>query len=357
MASMNGRRRQRRPYEDDYVNVPPIRVDEVSATGGFDADDISGCRDWMTCGAGGMQAVSSMPIATIATSGAGVPTASRTSELTISFEGEIYVFPAVTPEKVQAVLWLLGGRDVQNSIPSSGFLLKQSSKNIDDGSSQPNVSRRITSLVKFGEKRKERCFDKKIQYACRKEVELRMTRRNGKFASLKDPGKTVENWESSDCTSHGEHISHRCEHCGASEKSTPAMRRGPAGPRTLCNACGLMWANKGTLRDLTKGGRNACFDQSDLESSEEANAMFMESGCPSLKPTEQVFLETAEGLPDYSRVGLGNLSINLDEQETLDELANASGTEFEIPDDQIWLSSNSDCVDGWRSILCPNMMP
>lgn len=22
------------------------------------------------------------------------------------------------------------------------------------------------------------------------------------------------------------------------------MRRGPAGPRTLCNACGLKWANK-----------------------------------------------------------------------------------------------------------------
>lgn len=32
-------------------------------------------------------------------------------------------------------------------------------------------------------------------------------------------------------------------------------------------------------------------------------------------------------------------------QETLDELANASGTEFEIPanfDEQVWLSSNSD---------------
>ena len=37
---------------------------------------------------------------------------------------------------------------------------------------------------------------------------------------------------------------HRCQHCGVSEKLTPAMRRGPAGPRTLCNACGLMWANK-----------------------------------------------------------------------------------------------------------------
>lgn len=36
----------------------------------------------------------------------------------------------------------------------------------------------------------------------------------------------------------------RCQHCGISENNTPAMRRGPAGPRTLCNACGLMWANK-----------------------------------------------------------------------------------------------------------------
>lgn len=35
-----------------------------------------------------------------------------------------------------------------------------------------------------------------------------------------------------------------CRHCGVSEKSTPMMRRGPEGPRTLCNACGLMWANK-----------------------------------------------------------------------------------------------------------------
>ena len=36
----------------------------------------------------------------------------------------------------------------------------------------------------------------------------------------------------------------RCQHCGVGENNTPAMRRGPAGPRTLCNACGLMWANK-----------------------------------------------------------------------------------------------------------------
>ena len=30
----------------------------------------------------------------------GVVVASRTSELTLAFEGEVYVFPAVTPEKV-----------------------------------------------------------------------------------------------------------------------------------------------------------------------------------------------------------------------------------------------------------------
>lgn len=35
-----------------------------------------------------------------------------------------------------------------------------------------------------------------------------------------------------------------CRHCGINEKCTPMMRRGPDGPRTLCNACGLMWANK-----------------------------------------------------------------------------------------------------------------
>ena len=36
----------------------------------------------------------------------------------------------------------------------------------------------------------------------------------------------------------------RCTHCGISSKSTPMMRRGPSGPRSLCNACGLFWANR-----------------------------------------------------------------------------------------------------------------
>ncbi|KAH7683678.1 zinc finger SWIM domain-containing protein 3 [Dioscorea alata] len=41
----------------------------------------------------------------------------------------------------------------------------------------------------------------------------------------------------------------RCLRCGISAKSTPHMRRGPEGPRTLCNACGIAWT-KGKLRKV-----------------------------------------------------------------------------------------------------------
>ncbi|KAF3326521.1 protein FAR1-RELATED SEQUENCE 5-like isoform X2 [Carex littledalei] len=39
----------------------------------------------------------------------------------------------------------------------------------------------------------------------------------------------------------------RCLRCGISANATPHMRRGPEGPRTLCNACGIAWA-KGKMR-------------------------------------------------------------------------------------------------------------
>ncbi|XP_020552859.1 GATA transcription factor 19-like isoform X2 [Sesamum indicum] len=230
---------------------------------------------------------------------------SRTSELTISFEGEVYVFPAVTPEKVQAVLLLLGDQETPNSITSPEFLLQLNDKAVDDVSSRPTDSRRIASLERFREKRKERCFEKKIRYTCRKEVAQRMHRKNGQFASVKDLCKaSADNWVSGNITPHPEPLSvlRRCQHCGVSETSTPAMRRGPAGPRTLCNACGLMWANKGTLRDLSKGGRHI-LDHNEAETLE-------------IKPP------AAE--PD-------NLYHNHDEEETLEELTNASGSEFEIP--------------------------
>lgn len=306
--------------------------------------------------------------------------ASRTSELTVAFEGEVYVFPAVTPEKVQAVLLLLGGCDIPNSVPSSQFLLQPNSRGIGDTSRGSKLSRRIASLVRFREKRKERCFEKKIRYTCRKEVAHRMHRKNGQFASLKDSYKVAaENCDSSDGTTCPAPILRRCQHCGISENSTPAMRRGPAGPRSLCNACGLMWANKGTLRDLTKAGRPIPFDQSEPETPADIKPLRMEpensyanpdeQGClddtkpvpmdpgnPSVRSDEQSkkhlmqnLLETAEAVTDHLSI---QLPVDLDEQETLDELANASGTEFEIPenfDEQVDIDVSNMETDWPRS--------
>ncbi|KAG5014963.1 hypothetical protein JHK85_021099 [Glycine max] len=285
----------------------------------------------------------------------------RASELTISFEGEVYVFPAVTPEKVQAVLLLLGAQEMPNSAPTSDFLLQQNYQDIreiNDPSRSSKLSRRFASLVRFREKRKERCFEKKIRYSCRKEVAQRMHRKNGQFASLKEDYKSpAENWDSSNGTPCPDST---CQHCGISEKSTPAMRRGPAGPRSLCNACGLMWANKGTLRDLSKAGRIA-FEQNELDTSadikpstteakhsyakqgkegspEETKPVQMDSRRSPEKTNEQFIIGTAESVTNNLSVRLENHALILHEQDTLEDLADASGTEFEIPagfDDQV----------------------
>ncbi|KAB2091470.1 hypothetical protein ES319_A03G193200v1 [Gossypium barbadense] len=229
----------------------------------------------------------------------------RTSELTIAFEGEVYVFPAVTSEKVQAVLLLLGGCDTSINVPSSEFLLQEKVKVVGDSSRGSKISRRIASLVRFREKRKERCFEKKIRYTCRKEVAQRMHRKNGQFASVKDSNSGEGSCDQSDDTPDSV-----CQHCGINEKLTPAMRRGPAGPRTLCNACGLMWANKG--------------------SPQEKKPVPMDSENHLITSNEQEFARNSH--PFLIRVE--NSSVNLDNediQETLEELADASGSDFEIP--------------------------
>nr|DAD22154.1 TPA_asm: hypothetical protein HUJ06_023617 [Nelumbo nucifera] len=163
-------------------------------------------------------------------------------QLTLSFQGEVYVFDAVSPEKVQAVLLLLGGYEVPSAMP--GLAASQPQKGLVDYPRRSSLPQRVASLNRFREKRKERCFDKKIRYNVRKEVALRMQRKKGQFTSSK---VSSDEMGSSSCTPGGQDEPQRetiCQHCGTSSKSTPMMRRGPAGPRTLCNACGLMWANK-----------------------------------------------------------------------------------------------------------------
>ncbi|KAJ4826382.1 hypothetical protein Tsubulata_026122 [Turnera subulata] len=193
-----------------------------------------------------------------AAAGAGVDNG---DQLTLSFQGQVYVFDSVSPQKVQAVLLLLGGREVSAAhTPAIPMSTHHNNRGISSAPQRFSVPQRLASLIRFREKRKERNFDKKIRYTVRKEVALRMQRNKGQFTSSKtnhdDSASAATSWGSNESwgsdTNGSQHQDAVCRHCGISEKSTPMMRRGPEGPRTLCNACGLMWANKGTLRDLSK---------------------------------------------------------------------------------------------------------
>ncbi|KAK9270356.1 hypothetical protein L1049_025935 [Liquidambar formosana] len=344
---------QARPY-DQHMHIP-IQIDDEDDGEYEDGVDGGGGGDDAMDDADGAQMNSVNPM-----NHAGVVVASRTSELTLSFEGEVYVFPAVTPEKVQAVLLLLGGRDIPTGVPTMEVPFDQNNRGAGDNPKRSNLSRRIASLVRFREKRKERCFDKKIRYTVRKEVAQRMHRKNGQFASVKERSGG-SNWDSTQSGHQGDGnpravtVVRRCQHCGVSENSTPAMRRGPAGPRTLCNACGLMWANKGTLRDLTKGGRNLSLDLIEPETPIDIKPSIIEGenfsgnqdehGTPeysskavtegtnnsSVNPDQEDLHETAEDLTDTLPMGIVHTSSNLDEQESLVELSNASETEIDLP--------------------------
>ncbi|KAI9176502.1 hypothetical protein LWI28_003572 [Acer negundo] len=355
MYAMNPRPLQARPYIDseDHNNLlrAPVQNGVVEEGGsGGDSDEV--------LEEAGLSSVNNRKSNDGGDGGGRVfAESTRTGELTMSFQGEVYVFPAVTPQKVQALLLLLGERDVPTKVQSSDIPPQQDVKGVGNDSHGSKLSQRTASVVRFREKRKERCFEKKIRYKCRKEVAQRMHRKGGQFASLKEcDDKAAVNLDPSNGTT-PESVLRRCQHCGTSEQSTPAMRRGPAGPRTLCNACGLMWANKGTLRDLTKGGKGSCFDQNELETPSDVKSSIVEAenfyvnrdeqGSPvetkpepvgaenfARRPNEQDLLESDDGVLHQLPFQAENSLMNLDEedvQDTIDELANASGSDFEIP--------------------------
>lgn len=210
---------------------------------------------------------------------------SDNNQLTLSFQGQVYVFDSVSPEKVQAVLLLLGGREVPPIMPAVPMTGPHNNRGMSITPQRFNVPQRLASLIRFREKRKERNFDKKIRYTVRKEVALRMQRNKGQFTSSKanhDDSSPSAGWNSNQSWGAEANAPQQqevcCRHCGTSEKATPMMRRGPDGPRTLCNACGLMWANKGTLRDLSRsvsqvGGQAPPMNPSEENGNTESNQM------------------------------------------------------------------------------------
>lgn len=94
---------QARPYEEPS---PRARV-PVEDDDGDDYEDGDGMDDVEEGNVNSMSIMNSninsscsnSSVVNVAEHGV-VVAASRTSELTLSFEGEVYVFPAVTPEKV-----------------------------------------------------------------------------------------------------------------------------------------------------------------------------------------------------------------------------------------------------------------
>ncbi|CAA2974004.1 GATA transcription factor 25-like isoform X1 [Olea europaea var. sylvestris] len=171
-------------------------------------------------------------------------------QVALSFRGRVFVFDGVTAEKVQAVLLLLGGCELDPGLLGVDTVYQR------QGALMGNTPwcsdpKRAESLNRFRQKRKKRCFEKKIRYNVRQEVAFRMQRRKGQFTS-RNSEKSITMDATRESGKEEKEQDTLCTHCGTSSKTTPMMRRGPAGPRTLCNACGLFWVNKGTMRDISK---------------------------------------------------------------------------------------------------------
>ncbi|KAK1432242.1 hypothetical protein QVD17_09137 [Tagetes erecta] len=181
-----------------------------------------------------------------------MPRGDAGDQLTLSYCGQVYVFDNVSTDKVQKVFLLLGGCEFP--VGQQGVDLANQTQRDFEYSVRCNDPRRVASLNRFRQKRKERCFEKKIRYNVRQEVAKRMNRNKGQFVTYQNSKESAP-WNIGEADGAGQDenlVIATCVHCGTLSTDTPMMRRGPAGPRTLCNACGLFWANRGTMRDLSK---------------------------------------------------------------------------------------------------------
>ncbi|XP_048226566.1 GATA transcription factor 25 isoform X1 [Ricinus communis] len=216
----------------DSIDHHHIRYEDGNATGVVLEDDVSHDSVYVPTSAAGSE---------LAIQGNDV-----SSQLTLTFRGQVYVFDAVTPDKVQAVLLLLGGCELTSGPHGLEVASQNQRSAVVDYPGRCTQPQRAASLNRFRQKRKERNFDKKVRYSVRQEVALRMQRNKGQFTSSKKSDGTYGWGGGQDSGQDDSQQETSCTHCGTSSKSTPMMRRGPSGPRSLCNACGLFWANRGS---------------------------------------------------------------------------------------------------------------
>lgn len=103
MAAANPQPLQARPFEEHPR--APIQIEDEDG----EYEDCDGMDDVEEGNVNSLNIINNTnnsnishnsSVVNVAEHGVVVAAASRTSELTLSFEGEVYVFPAVTPEKV-----------------------------------------------------------------------------------------------------------------------------------------------------------------------------------------------------------------------------------------------------------------
>lgn len=150
-------------------------------------------------------------------------------QATLSFGGRVFVFDNVPFDKVNLAFLILGGYEFNRGTTTTQHVPHISS----------NDPKRREILSRYFEKKKRRCFDKTIRYSVRRDIALKIHRERGQFAGKKIKERSRKIVVESES---------RCINCGVDAKETPLMRKGPNGSKTLCNACGLSWANKGKMR-------------------------------------------------------------------------------------------------------------
>ncbi|KNE70491.1 hypothetical protein AMAG_14615 [Allomyces macrogynus ATCC 38327] len=102
----------------------------------------------------------------------------------------------------------------------------------------------------------------------------------------------------------------RCAHCGIDATRTLSIRRGPTGPRSLCNACGIRYSTDGMLPLQRQGRYTALYHRKSATSSAAASAAASSS---SLAPAP---LTTAAAAPSLVPATATGESTNMRAAET-----------------------------------------
>ena len=138
----------------------------------------------------------------------------------------------------------------------------------------------------------------------------------------------------------GQSVSHAktgraCSNCGCTSHATPLMRRGPNGVRSLCNACGLWFARRGTMRPVEGGPVNPSMHELPKPNAAPNGAMVPAASASAVDP-----VKTEEN---------GSFTVGASKPPTLD--TSVDGTAPKLVDNVT--TSRPSSEDGAHSVAAP----